>query len=87
MPHTDGGETSGKYCNISPRSSSPVSQNIIHTYITLRFPMLAIQRAFMTIYEDVRMKNYWCSINGENSYSFVSDMSMRSSQLSNFDKI
>ena len=26
----DGGETSGKYCNISPRSSSPVSQNIIH---------------------------------------------------------
>ena len=30
MPHTDGGETSGKYHNISPRSSSPVSQNIIH---------------------------------------------------------
>ena len=30
MPHTDGGETPGKYRNISPRSSSPVSQNIIH---------------------------------------------------------
>ena len=30
MPHTDGGETSGKYRNFSPRSSSPVSKNIIH---------------------------------------------------------
>ena len=29
MPHTDGGETSGKHRNISPRSSSPVRQNII----------------------------------------------------------
>ena len=30
MPNTDGGETSGKHRNISPRSSSPVRQNIIH---------------------------------------------------------
>ena len=34
-----------------------------------------------------RKYNFWCNINGENSYSFVSEMSMRSSQLSDFDKI
>ena len=33
MPHTDGGETSGEYRNISPRSSSPVTQNIIRSSI------------------------------------------------------
>ena len=33
MPHTDGGETSGKYRNISPRSSSPVRLNIIRFII------------------------------------------------------
>ena len=39
MPHTDGGETSGKYRNISPRSSSPVRQNIIQhiLYYVLHF--------------------------------------------------
>ena len=35
---------------------------IKYTYITLRFPRLAILRAFTSIYEDVRMKNVWCNI-------------------------
>jgi hypothetical protein len=41
--------------------------------------MLAIQRAF-TIYEDVCMKNVWCNI--MEKIDLFSDMSMRSSQLS-----
>ena len=32
MLHTDGSETPGKYRNISSRSSSPVSQNIIPAF-------------------------------------------------------
>ena len=48
--------------------------------------MLTIHRAITRIYKDVRMKNVWCNIMEKNSYSFVSDMSMRSSQLSDFIK-
>jgi hypothetical protein len=44
----------------------------------------------MSIYDNLRRCTYekvLVQYYGENSYSFVSDMSMRSSQLSDFDKI
>ena len=67
MPHTDGGETSGKYRNISQRSSSPVSQNIIHN--TGRESLNQFNSVSVETYQLIS-RVFMCAFNREISYFF-----------------